>query len=403
MDIQPWKNENYRMRLVGELRGQTKPKKSAWARPFFEPMLSAAILYLCFSGPVFAQTPNSSGGNSNQSWSSTTVSNPDDANPTRTIESHTQNGDRTVDVHSVQARGSDGSFQPYQDIETETVQVNANTTRTTTRTFVRDDSGTKTLFQITEEEKRTLPGGDSKSVRTTSNPDADGKLQVVQRELQETKKISSDVEATKTTVMLPGIDGSLAPAMLTQERRKQNGDTVEIQKTTQLPDGNGSWQAAEVKHTTIKDDGKNHSSEERVSRPDGDGKLGEVSRTVRKESEDGPGVIRESKETYSVDLPGAAQDSSLRLAQRVTTTQHSDAAGQHTIESVEQSNPADPGTGLRVTTINTDTVRLGPAGAQAVRTIQVSDANGNVGVVSVDMSKSNSAQAIEVQIAPSKH
>jgi hypothetical protein len=30
------------------------------------------------------------------------------------------------------------------------------------------------------------------------------------------------------------------------------------------------------------------------------------------------------------------------------------------------------------------------------------DANGNLGVVSVDLSKSNKAQAVEVQIAPAK-
>jgi len=173
------------------------------------------------------------------------------------MRSHTHEGDRTVDVRSLQTRGADGNFNPYQDIETETVRVNATTTRTTTRTFVRDDSGKKTLFQVTQEEKRTLQSGNSTVVRTTSNPDANGRLQVVQQENQETRKSGPDVEETKTTIMLPGINGGLAPAMQTEERQKRSGNTVEIQKTTQLPDGEGKWQVAEVRHSTTKDEGKN--------------------------------------------------------------------------------------------------------------------------------------------------
>jgi hypothetical protein len=47
----------------------------------------------------------------------------------RTIESHTQSGNRTVDKQSLQRCGSDGNFEPYQDIEKESVKVNAATVR----------------------------------------------------------------------------------------------------------------------------------------------------------------------------------------------------------------------------------------------------------------------------------
>ena len=80
----------------------------------------------------------------------------------RTIESRTQSGNRTLDRQSVQRRGSDGLFEPYQDIEKETVQVDAATVRTTMRTFGRDADGAKTLVEVIEEEKHILPGGDSK-------------------------------------------------------------------------------------------------------------------------------------------------------------------------------------------------------------------------------------------------
>jgi hypothetical protein len=347
---------------------------------------------------VLAQTPDSQEGNSDKSWTATTDSKEDSTNSTRMIQSHTQNGNRTVDVRTLQTRGAGGDFKPYQDVETETVRENATTTRSTTRTFVRGDNGTKTLFQVTQEEKQTLPGGGSKVVRTTSNPDANGNLQVVQRENQETLRTGPDAEETKTTVMLPGINGALAPAMQTQERQKRAGNTVEIQKTTQLPDGSGVWQAVEVRHTTIQEQGKNRSSEERVSRLDSEGKLNEVSRTVSKESGDVSGESRKTEDTYSVDLPGAARDDGLHLVQRVVTTQRANADRQQTTKTVEQPNPGDPGAGLWVAIVTRETGGVG--GSEGI--IQLRDANGSLGVVSVDTTKSDSPHAIEVQIAPPK-
>jgi hypothetical protein len=400
MDIRPRTRENYRMRNADEFCGQNEPKRPAVARRLHRSIVLVMCIYLGISSALMGQTSDSQHGTSDKSWTATTDSKEDDANPTRTLETHTQNGNRTVDVRSLQTRGADGGFQPYQDIETETTRVNATTTRTTMRTFVRDSDGNKTLLQVREEEKRILPGGDSKVVRTTSNPDANGNLQIVQRENRETVKTSLSVEETKTTIMLPNISGGLAPAMQIQEREKRNGSTVEIQKTTQLADGNGSWQVAEVRHTTTKDNGKNRDSEERVSRPDLDGNLGEITRTVRKESANVSGDKQESEETYSIDQPGATRDNGLHLVQRVTTTQRSGADSKQMTKVLEQTNPGDPGAGLWVSTVTTEGERLGSTGVQATETIQQRDANGNLDVVSVDITKADSAKAINVQIEP---
>jgi len=357
---------------------------------------------LCLSLGLWAQTPDSQSSDANQSWTTTTESQRDDVNPTRTTASHTKNGNRTVDKQSLERRGLDGKFEPYQDIEKESVQVNASTVRTTIRTFGRDGSGAKTLIQVTEEEQQTLPGGNSKMVRATSNPDTNGNLQLVQREIAETKKISRDVDETKTTVMQPSINGGMAPVAQIEERQQRNGNNTEFKKTTLVSDGAGKWQVSEVRQGTIKEEGKNRSTEERVSRPDSEGKVGEVSRTVSKVSEGASGEKRNTVETYSTEVTGSAPDGNLHLVQRVTTAQRANAGGQQsTVEQVEQPNPGDPGAGLRVTTVTTDNVRSGPSGAQATRTIQVRDASGSLGVVSVDTAKSDNVHAIQVQIAPS--
>ena len=366
-------------------------------------LLAVGACFFAYSA-LWAQTSDSQTSGADKSWTATTESQGDNINPTRTTESHTQTGNRTLDSQSVQRRGPDGHFEPYQDIEKETVKVDATTVRTITRAFARDANGTKTLVQVTEEERRTSPAGDSSVVRSVSNPDSNGRLQLVQRQLEETKKISKSVEDTKTTVMLPSVNGGLAPAVKTEERRTLGANNmVESQKSTLLLDGAGNWQVNEVRKATTRQEGKNSSTEERVSRLDSEGKLGEVSRTVSKASEGDSGEKRNTVETYSLDVPGSARDGSLHLVQRATTSQRTSSTGQQTTKhQVEQPNPGDPGSGLQVITLTTDTVRPGASGAQATRTIQARDANGGFGVVSVDTTKSDNINAIQVQIAPSK-
>jgi len=82
----------------------------------------------------------------------------------------------------------------------------------------------------------------------------------------------------------------------------------------------------------IKTEPGDRTTEERVSRPDSEGKLGDISRTVSKESESSSGEKRDTVETYSVDLPGSTRDSSLHLVDRATTVQHTSLTGDQTTE-----------------------------------------------------------------------
>jgi hypothetical protein len=162
---------------------------------------------------------------------------------------------------------------------------------------------------------------------------------------------------------------------------------------------------SEIRQATTTKNGstKGSSTDERISRRDAEGKLGQVSRTVRSESESAPGEKRDTVETYSVDVPGSTGDGSLHLVERAITAQRTSATGQRiTEQQVERPTPGDPGSGLRVTILTTDTVRPGSSGAQATRTAQERDANGSLGVVFVDTTKSDNVHAIQVQIAPSE-
>lgn len=320
---------------------------------------------------------------------------------TRTVESHSQLGNRTVDKQSVQIFRS-GRFEPYQDIEKESVRVSDTTTRTVVRTFGRDSNGQRVLLQMAEEEKQSSPEGGAKVVRSTFNPDSNGRIQVVQREVQVSKKTSPNVEETTTTTFQPGVNGAMAAVMKVQERQERTGEhTVQIQKSTQLPDGAGDWQTGEVKQSTITEDGANRTNEEHVLRAGPDGKLAEVSRTVGKQSQDASGEGRNTIETYSTEVPGSSADGSLHLVQRITTTGRAALSGGRTsTQQVEQVNPGDPSAGLQVTIQSTDAQNPSAVGTQETRTIQVRGGNGGLNVASVDMTKSDKSPAVHIEVVP---
>src|SRR5437899_1998701 len=224
-----------------------------------------------------------------------------------------------------------------------------------------------------------------------------------------TESQSGDINPTRTIEShTQSANGGLAPAMKVQERRQRGAnDTVESQKTTLLPDGAGNWQVSEIRQATTRQEGRGKSeggsTEERISRRDAEGKLGEVSRSASNESESSPGEKRDTVETYSTNVPGSVSDGSLHLVERARTVQRTSSTGQQSTEQqVEQPSPGDPGSSLRVTILTTGTVRPGPSGAQATRTVQARDVNGDLGVVLVDTTKSDNVHAIQVQIAPSE-
>jgi hypothetical protein len=368
------------------------------AKPLVESMIS---VFLCFGFAVCAQAQEAQLNNTNESWTATSDTSVGDTNPSRTMESHTKSGDRSVDKQRVEVPGPNVGYQPYSETEKETVQVNASTTRTVERSYKWDVNGQRYLVQVTEEEARSSASGDAQVVRTTSSPDADGKLQVTQREVADTRETSPNAQKTKTTLYILDGNGRLTPFQQTQELRKRSNDhTVEVKKMTLGQDSSGMWKVGEVRESTITEEGKNRINEERVSRSDLNGKLSEVSRTVGKETETTAGEKSNTVETYSRDIPGIAPDGSLHLSWRVTTVQKKESAGKTTEQQVEQSKSGGPNPGLQVDAKTKYTVQYGASGTQQTKTTQVRDVNGAFHVVTVETRKSDQLPAAQAQTAP---
>ena len=291
--------------------------------------------------------------------------------------------------------GPDGRYQAETESDTETIRVDPTATRTIVRMYRWDANGSRNLVQLTEEEANTSASGDTHVVRTNSSTDVNGNLQLVQREIADTKKMGSDAQETKTKVYLSDGNGGFTPSRQTQELQRRTSDNgTEVEKTTLVPDTNGNWQLLEVTKRTVKEDGKKQTSDESVSRPDLEGRLSEVSRTVGEETETAPGERTSTIETYTVEASGVPVDGGLHLSQRLTTVQKNDSDKKTTEQKVEQPNVGNPNDGLQLNGKNKYTVKYAPAGTLQTKTIQVRGPNGTFTVFSADTQKSDQHPAV---------
>ena len=356
----------------------------------------------CALAPVCAQAQNAQPSGTTESWTATTQTSLQNTSPSRTTDSHVRSGNQTVDKQIVEALGPNGRYQSSSETEKETIHVDATTTRTVVRSYSWDVNGQRDLQQVKEEEARSSASGDVHVIRTMSESDGNGNLQVIQREVADTRKISPDVQETKTTTYLPNGNGGLTPSLQTQELQKRiAGHRVEVKKTLLQPNSSGNWEVAEAKETTLKEENKNRTSEERISRPDSEGGLSEVSRTVGKETENSAGEKNTTVETYFTNAPGVAADGSLRLNWQVTTVEKTNAGGKTTEQQGKQPNPNDTNGGLQVTTKTKYTVRYAASSTEETKTVQERDINGAFNVVSAEARKSDQAPTAQEQLAPS--
>jgi hypothetical protein len=324
-------------------------------------------------------------------------------NSSRTTESQSKKGNRTTNKKSLETIGPDGRFVPYTDTETQTIQVNANTVRTIQRSYARDVNGSRSLVQVTEEEKKTSSNGAQQISRTISNPDLNGRLQLVQKEIQQVKKVSPTVQESNTTVLMPDINGALSPSMRVQQRDTKTGEhSAAFRRSTMLPDGNGNWQTAEVREGTTIDNDQAATTEQRVLQPGSDGKLAIVQKTVTHDAK-GTAENKSTTETYSNSVPGMAADNGLHLVEKSTTVRRNEPSGQQkTDQKVERPSPGNPSDGLRLSNQTIDIVRPNGASSKQEKVTTLSrDANGNMNVVSVDMAKQDSSKPVQVDTKPS--
>ena len=384
--------------LPGMSTGTAPLARRPALRPLSKRLLKSIVAAaFCVGSAVCVQAQNPQQGGSDESWTTTRDTTPQYANSSRTTESHRKSGNRTVDKQRIEFLGPNGGYQPAVETETETVEVDATTTRTLVRTYQFDANGQRTLARVSEQEARTTASGGVRTENKVSASDVNGHFQVIRREVADTKTVSPGVEETKSTVYQRDSYGGFSQAVQTQEVKTHKGDdSVGVKKTTLMPDGNGSWKVSDVTEKTISADGKDRTTEESVSRPDLDGRLQERSRTVTKEGLTSTGEKTSTVESYSVFSPGYS-DSSMHLNQRVTSIKKKGANGETTERQIEEPNSGNPSDGARVSGRAKYVVKYAAPGtqqaSQETKTFEARDANGNFHVISTETEKSTQPAA----------
>ena len=264
------------------------------------------------------------------------------------IETRSQENGRTVETQVVEVPSINGGYQPISETEREVIQVEANTVRVVQRWF-SSWAGERQLFKVSEEERRTEPGGAESVARTISAADADGNWQVQERDIEETVFTAPDTRETRKTV-LGVVAGSLAPIQQFEEIEHRKGNLVEVQRRLLPSNAIGYAPVFEVQETQVT--------------PTKDGQTTE-------------------EKTYSTYVPGVGSYGELQLAQQrdVSTTTAPDRSTR-TEQQVQQVNPGNPWDGLRTTSLLIQVSEpLGSLRTETHEEVRFLDVNGDLPLV----------------------
>lgn len=303
-------------------------------------------------------------------------------NPSRVIKTERQDNGRKIETQIIEAPSINGGYEPIRKSEQETIQVDANTVRVVQRWF---SPGDHQPFQMTEEERRTEPGGRESVVRTTSTLDLSGRWEVQERDIEETVSTAPDTKQTKKTV-LGTVAGSLTPVLQSDETERRNGNSVELQRRLLTPDGRGGFQVFEEQQSVSTQTKDGRATEVKTYRDDGRGQMMVIEQTVSSEEQTGEKRSSKVSRTYSIYGPGRAPDGRLHLVrQRRESTSSAPGGDTRTEEQTQQVNPGAAEDGLRTTTVVSQVAKpVGKLRAEThteVRGLNPIEANGGLMVI----------------------
>jgi len=305
---------------------------------------------------------------------------------TQVTEKRGTTGGRDTKTSSWDTLSGGGSSQHAVEGEEETQRLDDKTVRVVHRLFGTDANGNRKMLAITEEEKRTLPGGRETLVRTVSQPDLNGGLQVIRRDLEETKTVSSGATESRTTVLRPGLEQGLVPHEQVLKIDRKQGDVQKVHTTRLLPNGNGGWQINKEEDSVIKTESKNaRTEEERVYQRDAQQNLSVAKQVVTRDWKDATGQEHRTVETYLTNTPGTtvSGDGRLNLDHRLRVVRLTSPDGtQQTEEQQEDRDLNAPFNALRVAQKTVEISASDRTGHNTRQgTVEAFDGNGNTRVI----------------------
>ena len=280
---------------------------------------------------------------------------------------------------------------PRQEVVTDAAS-SGSTKQTRNDVFVVDERGQRRLLETTQSTEETLANGKSRTVATTSAPDANGRLGVTSQYTEETTTTASGRRETVGSVRVRGIDGAFQESRRTEStEREVRPGVVRVDSTERVRAQGGGWETAEVRSRETRPLGPGESLEdETIQRPDASGRLAVSQRNVTRRTE-ANGRVTEVTETFGDNRQGLTRpDTPMGLSQRVTkTTTAATGGGTSTVEEVEGRNIAATNEPMRVVRRIVETVRtVGSGQSETQRQVFERDTNGRMVLVSSDTNTS---------------
>lgn len=288
----------------------------------------------------------------------------------------------------VSVPGINGGSKTLVDQDTQTVQVDANTTRTIKRTYGQGPDGQRQLVAVEQTDITTLGDGKSKEISTLTQRNLDGNFDLIRRTVGETVPAGPDSTRTNLTVFTPGMAGAMTPAQKI-EKVQRTGKTETSATTTELvPDGNGGWMTSRKTATVVQQqEGGQQTEDKKIFAPDANGNLTLAQRQVTKDWKADDGQEHQEVSTYGPAPAGTLTQTgtNLVLTSRVTQVKATQADGVVKItEQSEQRSTTSTSGQMQVTgsVIEIDSpTKAGPVSVR--RSVYANDGNGQLQQISV--------------------
>ena len=283
------------------------------------------------------------------------------ATPWRLVQTTRQSGDRETTTEIEEAPNTDGRMVPVRETVVEVIRA-GTIVRTTVQTFGVGMSGQRLPLETRESVEEQPAAGRVRSTDTIWRPDANGRLAVGERIVDETLT-APEGRRMERTIHRPDLNGQLRPMERTEHVERYNA-SQEVRSTTteSQVDVNNRWQVTEVRNLDTRTIGTTEDAEETIQQRDLNGALWERARTVsRATGRNGREDLVVETFTHDPYLSGSSTRPSLSARVRRTTTPRADG-GRQIVEEVEERNPVAVDDPLRIVRRVVETMRRTGAG-----------------------------------------
>jgi hypothetical protein len=275
--------------------------------------------------------------------------------PAQTVSSSSSTGPGgEVQTQVVSVPGINGGSKTLVDQETQTIQLNANTTRTITKIYGQGADGNRELIGVNQTDTTDLGDGKSKSVTKQSHLDVNNQMTVTREVDSETVPSGPNSSTTNATVLTPGAEGQMTPSQKMLEVERKGKNSTQTTSTLMMPDVNGGWTTTQKTDTVVSSQPNGQQTEnKKVYTVNADGNLSVSQQVVTQSWKDKKtGQEHQEVSTYAT-TPGGTMGPNgvgLSLVQRVSTVKSVKPNGTiETQQTYQQSSPVSMSQGLKIT------------------------------------------------------